>query len=62
MALIRSGTEGQKTNAAGTLSNLAWNDANKVKIAFHAGIEPLVALVRDGKDAQKEIAAGALSS
>ena len=60
--LVRSGTDGQKEQAAGALANLALNTDNQAAIARAGGIEPLVALVRSGTDGQKEQAAGALWS
>uniref|UniRef100_A0A7S4G8H4 UBA domain-containing protein n=1 Tax=Eutreptiella gymnastica TaxID=73025 RepID=A0A7S4G8H4_9EUGL len=60
VALVRSGTDGQKEKAASALSNLALNTHNQERIATAEGIEPLVALVRSGTDGQKEDAADAL--
>ena len=62
VALVRNGTEEQKTNAAGILRRLTINQANVSAIAAAGGIPPLVALVRNGTEAQKENAASALGN
>ena len=62
IALVTSGTDAGKENAAGALRNLADNADNKIAIATKGGLEPLIALVKSGTDAGKEYAAGALRS
>ena len=63
MTLLKSGTDGQKEQAAGALRNLAvMNDKNQEKIAQAGAIAPLVTLVQSGTDGQKENAAGALAN
>ena len=62
MALVQSGTAGQKEQAAGALRNLAANAKHKVLIAQAGAIAPLVTLVQSGTAGQKESAAGALKS
>ena len=60
VALISTGTDGQKHNAAGALWNLAEDASNTVPIREAGGIPPLVALISVGTDGQKHNDAGAL--
>ena len=62
VALVQSGTDGQKDTAAGALWNLSFAAGNKVAIAQAGGIAPLVTLLQRGTDGQKESAAGALAT
>ena len=55
VALLGSGTDGQKEKAAAALCNLAYKHAqNQTSIAQAGGITPLVALLRGGTDGQKK--------
>ena len=63
VALVRSGTAGDREEAAGALWNLAWrNAANHVAIAAAGAINPLVALVANGAAGGQEWAALALGN
>ena len=61
MALVQSGTDGQKEKAARALANLALNAKNRVLIAQAGAIAPLVTL-QSGTAGQKKYAAGALAN
>lgn len=62
VALVRDGSEEQKTIASGALWNLAVNDNQSVRaaIAEAGAIPPLIALVRNGVGKQREYGAGTL--
>lgn len=63
VGFVRSGTDEQKTCAAGALRNLAASNAeNKVAIAREGGIAPLIELLSSGTDEQKVTAVDALAS
>ncbi|KAH8058007.1 serine/threonine kinase [Aureococcus anophagefferens] len=63
VAVLRTGTDGAKKQAAGALWNSAHGNAdNQVAIAKAGAVDPLVALLRTGTDGAKEHAAGALSN
>ena len=57
VALLQSGTDGQKEAALGALRNLSVNAENKVTIAQAGAIAPLVVLTQSGTAGQKETAA-----
>ncbi len=61
VALVRSGTAGDREEAAGALWNLAYDAANRVAIAAAGAIPPLVALVTNGAAGGQEAAARALA-
>ncbi|KAH8055668.1 serine/threonine kinase [Aureococcus anophagefferens] len=60
VALLRTGTDGAKEEAAGALWGLTTNDDNELAIVKAGAVDPLVALLRTGTDGAKEAAAGAL--
>ena len=62
IALLTSGTQVAKENAAGALSNLSVNADNKVAIAKEGGLKPLVALLTSGTPVAKEKAVAALKN
>ena len=57
---IRTGTNGQKELACGTLVNMAFDDGVALAIAQSGGLSPLLALAREGTAGQKVRAAAAL--
>ena len=62
VALVRSGSAGDREEAAGALWNLACrNSANEADIYNAGGIEALVALARNGAAGGQEAAARALA-
>ena len=63
VAMLRTGTDGAKLQAAGALKNLAFQDAeNELAIAEAGAVDPLVGLLRTGTDGIKAQAVGVLNS
>lgn len=60
VALVRSGTDAQKTFASEALWHLSELAENQIVIANAGGVPALVSLVRDGDEVQRENATGAL--